>query len=224
MNRSERRQSIVRPSRAQLEAQARRRSTIIYGSLVALAVIAIATVIILNRNGSVPNASTNAADFAKISVGQAAPAFQAATTNGPFDITKAAGKPTMLEAFATWCPHCQREVPVLNSLYAKYKSKANLVGVSASPYGMDEQTPETQADVVAFMQKFGVSYPIAFDPNLDVAKKYLQGGFPTIVLIDRNGKILAIGSGEIPAADLQNALQAAIAGQPVNPTFGQKKS
>jgi len=223
MNRSERRQTTVRPSRAQLETQARMRRTIVYASLVALAVIAIAAVIFVNRNGSVQTAS-NAPEFAKIAVGQAAPAFQAATTNGPFDSSKAAGKPTMLEAFATWCPHCQREVPVLNSLYSKYKSKANIVGVSSSPYGMDQQTPESQADVVGFMQKFGVSYPIAFDPNLDVAKKYLQGGYPTIVLIGRNGKILAIGSGEIPAADLQKALQAAIAGQPVNPTFGLKKS
>jgi cytochrome c biogenesis protein CcmG/thiol:disulfide interchange protein DsbE len=223
MNRSERRRATVRPSRVELETQARRRRTIIYGSLVALAVIAIATVIIVNRNGSIQTAS-NATEFAKISVGQAAPPFSAATTDGPFDSTKAGGKPILLEAFATWCPHCQREVPILNSLNAKYKGKADVVGVSASPLGMDQATPESQADVVAFMQRFGVRYPIAFDPDLDVAHKYLQGGFPTIVLIGKDGKIEAFGSGEIPAQDLQRALDAAIAGKPVDPYFGQKKT
>jgi len=222
MNRSERRQATVRPSQTELKARAARRTMIVYISLVVLAVGAIVAVLIVERNGSVQSAS-NAPDMAKISVGQPAPDFSVATTNGPFDSTKAAGKPILLEAFATWCPHCQREVPILNALNAKYKNKANVVGVSASPYSMDSATPESQADVVAFMQKFGATYPIAFDPNLDVSHKYLQGGFPTVVLIGPNGRIQAIGSGELPQVELEKALDASLAGKPVSPTFGAKK-
>jgi protein-disulfide isomerase-like protein with CxxC motif len=88
---------------------------------------------------------------------------------------------------------------------------------------MDSATPESQADVVAFMQRFGATYPIAFDPNLDVAHKYLQGGFPTLVLIGANGRIQAIASGEIAGKDLQNALDASLAGRPVSPSFVTKK-
>jgi thiol-disulfide isomerase/thioredoxin len=224
MNRSERRQATPRPSQTDLKARAARRGLIIYASLIVLAIGAIVTVSLVVRNGGGLQSASNAPDFAAISVGQSAPAFSVATTNGPFDSSKVAGKPILLEAFATWCTHCQREVPALNALYAKYKDKANVVGVSASIYAMDSATPESQADVVAFMQKFGVHYPIAFDPNLDVAHKYLQGGFPTIVLVGGDGKILAIGSGEIEAKQLQKALDAAIAGKPVDPTFGQKKT
>ncbi len=222
MNRSERRQATVRPSQTELKARTARRTTILYASLIVLAIGAIVTVLIIVRNGSLQSASS-APDLAKISVGQTAPAFSVATTDGPFNSTNAGAKPTLLEAFATWCPHCQREVPVLNGLFARYKSKANIVGVSASPYAMDSATPESQADVVAFMQRFGATYPIAFDPNLDVAHKYLQGGFPTLVLIGANGRIQAIASGEIAGKDLQNALDASLAGRPVSPSFVTKK-
>ena len=101
MNRSERRQATVRPSQTELKARAARRTIIIYATLIALAVGAIVTVVIVNRNHSVKSAS-NAPDFAAISVGQSAPAFSVATTNGPFDSSKVAGKPILLEAFATW--------------------------------------------------------------------------------------------------------------------------
>lgn len=224
MNRTERRRvQSAAPSRSELEAQARRRRTIIYSSLIVIAVLVIAAVGISVRNTSIQS-SSNAPEFAKISVGQAAPSFTLSTTAGPFDSSNAGGKPTLLELYATWCPHCQREVPVIDGLYAEYKGRANIVGVSASPLGMDQTTPESQADVVAFMQRFGVTYPIAFDPNLDVAKKYLQGGFPTIVLISKDGKILAIGSGEVSGKGMRAALDAALAGKPADPTFGEKKS
>jgi hypothetical protein len=75
---------------------------------------------------------------------------------------------------------------------------------------------------VAFTQRFGTTYPVAFDPDLLVAKGYLQGGFPTIVLISKDDKVLAIGSGELPAAGLEKAVSAAIIGKPVSPTFDTK--
>src|ERR1700681_2801593 len=108
MNRSERRQSTIRPSQSEVKARAQRRTLIIYASLIVLAVGLIVAVGFVVKNGNVQSAS-NAPDLAKIKVGDAAPAFSVATTNGPFDSAKAGGKPILLEAFATWCPHCQRE-------------------------------------------------------------------------------------------------------------------
>jgi peroxiredoxin len=184
-----------------------------------LAVVIVVAIALASR---VPKAASDAPVNAALKVGQKAPDFTLSTTAGPFDLASAtaAGKPTLLEVFATWCPHCQRETAVLNALYAKYKGKANLVAVSGSPYSMDESQPESQADVVDFMTKFNVGYPIAFDPNLDVAHKYLQGGFPTVVLIGANGKIQSIRSGEIPQTDLANAINATLSGKTPDPGMG----
>jgi thiol-disulfide isomerase/thioredoxin len=198
---------------------AQRRNTIAIASLVILAIVIIVAISLANR---VPPAATIAPNATEaIKVGQTAPDFSVSTTSGPFELTKNGGKPTLLEVFATWCPHCQREVSVLDPLYAKYHGKVNFVAVNGAATGMD-QSPETQADVIAFATKFNVSYPIGFDPNLDVAHKYLQAGFPTVVLIGADDKVVSIRDGEIPPEDLENALNAELAGKAPDPKMGFK--
>jgi thiol-disulfide isomerase/thioredoxin len=145
-----------------------------------------------------------------LQIGDAAPRFAAATTAGPFDSATADGKPILLEVFATWCPHCQHETSVLNDLYKQYNGKVDIVAVSGSNVGMDSNSAETQADVMHFAQQFSVKYPIAYDANLDVAKKFLQGGYPTIVVIDKARKVAYVDSGEIDKATLAKHLNAAL--------------
>jgi len=204
------------PSQAERVARKRRQQIILWGSLGVLAIAIVVAVALASR---VPNTASTAPTYAHIEAGQQAPDFTVFANSGPFQLSKVTDRPTLLELFATWCPHCQRMTGVLDGLYDKYKGGAAFIGVSASEYGAD-QSPASQADVNDFATKFNVSYPIAFDPNLDVAKKYLQGGFPTLVLIGKDGKILAINDGEIPAKNLAAALDAAIAGRPVKPDFG----
>lgn len=216
MNRAERRQGNG-PTRAELKARNDRRRIIAY---VSVAVVIIAAIVAVGLASRVPKASTDAPAVAQIKVGDSAPEFAISTTGGLFDLARNGGKPTFLEVFATWCPHCQREVKVINPLFDRFHSQVNFVAVSGSNEGMDEQSAESQADVVYWAARLGVHYPVAFDPKLDVAGKYLQGGFPTMVLISPANKILAIGTAEIPGKNLTTALQNAVAGKPVNPNFG----
>ena len=220
MSRVERRPSI--PSRAEIEAQAKRRRIAVIASLSVMAIVIIVAVALAAR---VPKAASDAPINSVLAVGQKAPEFAVSTTAGPFDLATATGKPTFLEVFATWCPHCQRETAVLNQLFAKYGSRVNFVAVAGSPYAMEDQsTPESQADVIAFAQRFGVTYPIAFDPNLDVANKYLQGAFPTLVLIGTDGHVQSIAEGEIPLASIASTLDASLAGSKPDPKMGMKSA
>jgi len=155
------------------------------------------------------NASTAPAN-ASLARGDAAPAFSLPTTDGGFDLS-AQTRPVFLEVFATWCPHCQRETVVLNALYKIYASRVAFVAIPGSDTGMDGTSPETQADVLNFQSTFHVVYPIAlYDPALAVAKAYLQGGYPTIAVIDRNKKIAYINSGEVSQKDLAAAIESAL--------------
>lgn len=141
----------------------------------------------------------------KAQVGQPAPPFTVATTNGLFDL-KAATQPVFLEVFATWCPHCQRETAVIDRLYAAYKSRVDFVAVSGSDTAIDGTSPATQLDVLNWAQRFNVRYPVAYDASLGVANSYLQGGFPTIALIARDKTVAYLNSGEIAYNDLASAL------------------
>lgn len=153
--------------------------------------------------------ASQAPTVGKVSVGARAPEFQAATTTGLFDLN-AATKPIFLEVFATWCPHCQRETVVLNQLYAAYHSKIDFVAVSGSDTGMDESSPASQLDVLNFAQRFKVKYPIAYDGTLGVAGLYLQGGFPTLVIIDKQKIIRYLTDGETPYSTLAAKLNAVL--------------
>jgi thiol-disulfide isomerase/thioredoxin len=166
------------------------------GILVAIAV----------SNRVVPQSASEAIPYSPLAAGDPAPAFSAETTQGPFALS-GAGRPVFLEVFATWCPHCQRETAVLNGLYEKYKDRLDFVAVTGSPYGSDRTSPESQADVLAFARYFNVRYPVAFDASLDVAKSYLKGGYPTIVVIGTDKRVKFIGSGELSESVLESHIR-----------------
>ena len=186
--------SIIAP--AEVNRRAQRNRLVLYITLGLVVVIIIAVVAFYSR---VPQSASTAPIQSGIKVGQIAPEFSVATTDGPFDLKTAesAGKPVFLEIFATWCPHCQREVTTIDALYKKYGSRIDFVGVSGSPTGMDGQSQSSQLDVVNFQKTFGVAYPIAYDPTLDVAGKYMLDGYPSLVVIDKTGKVAFLASGEV---------------------------
>jgi hypothetical protein len=100
---------------------------------------------------------------------------------------------------------------VLNKLYAAYGKRVAFIAIPGSDTGMDETTPETQFDVLNFQIRFAVKYPIAaFDPNLTVAKMYLKGGYPTIVIVGNDKKVTFAQSGERPYAELASALNSVL--------------
>jgi thiol-disulfide isomerase/thioredoxin len=172
---------------------------------VTLAVVVVAIVAAVGFASRVPKAASDAPMLSKLKAGDPAPTFSVPTNAGTFDLAQVS-TPVLLEVFATWCPHCQRETAVLDDLAATYAGKLAIVAVSGSPQGMDGNSPESQADVNAFGAQYNVKYPLAFDPELKVAQLYLQGGFPTLVLIDRAKKVSWVQSGEVPAAALTKAI------------------
>jgi thiol-disulfide isomerase/thioredoxin len=183
-----------------------RRKLILY---VTLGIIIVALVVGVGLASRVPKAaSTPTAGASNLKVGDTAPEFSVQTNAGPFDLAQVS-TPVLVEIFATWCPHCQRETTVLNHLAAKYAGKVAVVAISGSPYGMDESTPESLADVNTFGQQFQVGYPLAFDPTDAVAQQYISTGFPTLVLVDSKKKVVWQSSGETPEATIAKALASA---------------
>jgi len=137
------------------------------------------------------------------------------TLKAPLDtITSSslAGKPYLLEIFATWCPHCQRMTSVLRSLHAKFPS-LTILSVTGSPYAKDStpdnMLPESQQDVDAFDREFNITWPTIFDPNLTVARTWGLNGFPTIYIVNGKGTIVYSDSGEVKEGVLAAAARKA---------------
>jgi thiol-disulfide isomerase/thioredoxin len=119
------------------------------------------------------------------------------------------GRAVVLNFWATWCPPCRREMPLLDSVQQKYGSRGlTIVGIDLD---------EPAAVVRAYVESIGVSYPIWVDapanaPGVDTTRALYNRfggiGLPTTFFIDRNGVIRQRQIGELNRAFLQNGIEA----------------
>jgi len=91
------------------------------------------------------------------------------------------GQVVMVNFWATWCGPCREEMPPMDALYKRYKS----LGFTVLGVNIDD----ARAGAEKMAKKLGVSYPILFDTDKSVSKKYKVNAMPTTVIIDRNGKV-----------------------------------
>jgi thiol-disulfide isomerase/thioredoxin len=108
-----------------------------------------------------------------------------------------AGKPVLLEFWATWCPPCRASIPHLNEIHAKYKDKGLvIVGVS------DEEA----AGIKEFQKSTPMNYPNGISKTL--VGQYGVQGIPHAFLIGKDGKLLWRGHPmRLTDADIEKALQ-----------------
>ncbi len=184
------------------------RRTLLTFSIVALVLIAIVAILVvkLQPTQQLQNAST-APIVAPASVGSIAPTFSTPTTQGDFDLATVK-RPVLLEVFATWCPHCQYETGVLDRLYTRYGKRVAFIAIPGSTTDITGTGASSQEDVQGFIDRFGVRYPVAmYDPSLSISKLYLQGGYPTIAMIDRSKHIVYLKSGQRTYSALARAVK-----------------
>jgi len=117
----------------------------------------------------------------------------------PIRLADLRGKVVWLNFWATWCPPCQGETPVLRDIYDQYKDKGLVVvGVAVQ---------ETAPDVVkAYAEKYGLAFPIGFDATADVFDLYRVFALPTQYFIGPDGRILKVVNGPMDVPTVQTWL------------------
>ena len=119
------------------------------------------------------------------SVGQPAENFSLSPAEGGKAVSLAQfkGKPTMVVFWATWCPPCRREIPVLKNIHRDYSSKGLQMVSVAIAYR------ETREDVVRFKKSNELPYLVLWDDENKISEKYGVEGIPTVLLLDSKGVI-----------------------------------
>jgi thiol-disulfide isomerase/thioredoxin len=141
--------------------------------------------------------AVRASNDTPLTVGAAAPEISEPTERGPYDSSKSA-RPYVLELFAVWCPHCQREVAPLNQLQQVDGVRVDIIAVPASPFGFDKTTLLQPADLELFASHFHTQYRIGFDGLFSTAFDYGVAAFPTIYFVNGDRRVVAVESGEVP--------------------------
>ncbi|NPA31607.1 MAG: TlpA family protein disulfide reductase [Chloroflexi bacterium] len=144
-------------------------------------------------------AAARSAAAGSLVVGQPAPDFTLRTLTGDeVRLGDQRGRVVVLNLWATWCEPCKAEMPLLQALAVRHPDDLVVLGVN---YG---EEPET---VAAFVDEYGLTFPILLDPQHQVVRLYGVRGLPTTVFIDAQGRVQGVHLGALDAAALRKYLR-----------------
>jgi len=138
------------------------------------ALLLVAAVVSLTTSGSVRTAaSPPARNFTLPAVGHA---------GQHVSLSSLAGRPVIVNFFASWCVPCKHETPLLARFYRQSKGQVNIIGVDSN---------DKSAKALSFLRSAGVSYPVGFDPNpAPVATSYGVNALPQTFFLDAQHRIV----------------------------------
>ena len=96
------------------------------------------------------------------------------------------GKVVFLNFWASWCPPCAEEAPVLRDFQKTLGSRATILGVTYKDYAPDSRE---------FVREHRLTYPSLRDDKLVLSPKYGTGALPETFVIDRHGRIVTLSRG-----------------------------
>jgi cytochrome c biogenesis protein CcmG, thiol:disulfide interchange protein DsbE len=92
-----------------------------------------------------------------------------------------AGRPMVLNFWASWCGPCADEAPMLEAVWERYRPRGVLM------LGLD--TEDFSGDARAFIREQGTTYPSVRDSGRSVRDAYGLTGVPETFLIDADGRV-----------------------------------
>ncbi|HVA33043.1 MAG TPA: TlpA disulfide reductase family protein [Candidatus Baltobacteraceae bacterium] len=109
-------------------------------------------------------------------------------------LVPAPGRALLVNVFATWCPSCREETPLLARLAPRLaKAGIQVVGID------QDESPQATA---RFVREFGLSYPIYLDQGRSTAIELDARVIPTTVLVDRRHVVRSVFVGPLDTADV----------------------
>jgi thiol-disulfide isomerase/thioredoxin len=203
------------------------RGKFIVGAIIAI-VIGGAAIVAISSSGSDSASTTGSiSEFSDITVsGEALPSFDSVSTatdtaiglpapvvsgqgfTGTEITTDGAGTPTLLVFLAHWCPHCQREVPLLVEWNKSGKTPTG-IDIIAVATGTDPTNPNYPPSEWLAREEFPALWPVMADSkDATAGDAFGLSGYPYFVLIDGSGIVVKRMSGEIPMDELTVLLTA----------------
>lgn len=130
-----------------------------------------------------------------------APEFPVGTwfnVDTPLSLKGLRGKVVLLDFWTFCCANCLHVIDELHGLEQRFADELVIVGVHSPKF----EHEKSDAAVAAAVQRYGVDHPVLNDPALHLWQQYAVRAWPTLVLVDPDGYVVAQAAGEGQAASL----------------------
>lgn len=119
-----------------------------------------------------------------------------ALAGGEVTLAELRGQPVVVDFWATWCGPCEQTIPVITAFHAKYSERVKVLGVSV----------DWDRDAIApFVERHRMRYPVLFGDE-GLAMRFGAPGFPSLFVIDAEGRIREAHVGVITLPELEAAI------------------
>jgi thiol-disulfide isomerase/thioredoxin len=110
----------------------------------------------------------------------------------PLKMADLRGKIVLLDFWTYACINCIHIIPDLKKLEQKYKNEMVVIGVHSAKF----TTEKDSQNILAAVQRYGIKHPVINDNKLRMWYEYAVRAWPTVVLINPEGYISLVRSGE----------------------------
>ncbi len=154
-----------------------------------LLVLGIAGIVLLSTAGA-RNPASGEASAAPARVDMVVPAVELSDLQGnPVALQRLNGQVILVNNWATWCPPCTAEMPVLQDYYEDHRGQNfTLVAINSG---------ESIEQVQAFVQERGLSLPVWVDPEEKTMDALNEIRLPSSFVIDASGRVVLYWAGAI---------------------------
>ncbi|MDT0277480.1 TlpA family protein disulfide reductase [Blastococcus goldschmidtiae] len=113
-------------------------------------------------------------------------------TGGTLDLGRAPGVPTLVNLWATWCPPCRAELPLLQEFAEDAGDRVRVIGVIS-------KDGQPQAESLA--EEIGIGFPSAFDGSGELMGELGLNVLPFTYFLDADGGLVHTEVGEVSSVD-----------------------
>jgi thiol-disulfide isomerase/thioredoxin len=124
----------------------------------------------------------------------------------PLTLRALRGKVVLLDFWTYGCINCMHVIPDLRRLEEKYRDELVVIGVHSAKFANERKADNIRRILV----RYDIDHPVVSDPDFAIWKNYGARAWPTLVLIDPEGYVVATASGEGHLGDFDRAIAAVV--------------
>ncbi len=185
-------------SRPQPEKAAFNRRAISLGFVgLGLILIGVAAFVLLSN----ANATVNAGDLRlrPVELNKPAPDLTLTDLEGrAVSLADYRGQVVLVNNWATWCPPCRAEMPILEAYYQTHQAKGFVV--------LAIEAGDPKEEVLAFVRQVGLSFPVLLDPEGRSLAAFGNMALPNSYVVDRQGNLRLAWTGPVDQRSLETYL------------------